>query len=258
MPVLSPALEISPREWAIRRDLAAMYRLTALQRWDDLIFTHLSARVPGEPCFLVNPYGLRFCEITASSLLKVDMDGHVLGASPYGINYAGYVIHSAIHKAREDAGYIIHLHTDDGVAVSGQRDGLLPLNQRALEIRPFLAYHDYEGIAENLSERDRLVANLEGKRALILRNHGTLALGETPGEAWLNIYNLEKACTAQVRTLTVGGAGVLHLSSALQAEVAAQTMQLDGRHSYADRETAQLAWDAQLRRVAAELPGYEA
>jgi ribulose-5-phosphate 4-epimerase/fuculose-1-phosphate aldolase len=255
-PPASHNAPISPQEQHVRRDLAAMYRLAALEKWDDLIFTHISARVPGpEYHFLVNPYGLRFAEITASSLVKIDVAGNLVGESSYGVNYAGFVIHSAIHMAREDAQFIIHFHTDDGVAVSGQREGLLPINQRALEVLPILAYHDYEGIAENLSERDRLVADLAGKKAMILRNHGTLALGATPGEAWLNIYNLERACTAQIRTLTAGRDGVLCLSSALQAEVAAQTLQQDGKRSYADQETTELAWASQLRRVAAD--GYD-
>lgn len=250
---------ISPQEWQVRCDLAAMYRLAALERWDDLIFTHISARVPGAlPQFLVNPYGLRFAEITASSLMKVDVAGQVETKGAYGVNHAGFVIHSAIHMARPDAHFIVHFHTDDGVAVSGQTEGLLPLNQRALEVMPILAYHDYEGIAEDLSERERLVANLGDSKAMILRNHGTLALGATPGEAWLNIYNLERACTVQVRSLTVGRDRVLSLSPALQALVAAQTLQQDGKRSYADRETAALAWASQLRRVAESLPGYDA
>lgn len=246
-------------EWQVRTDLAALYRLAALEGWDDLIFTHISARVPGpQHHFLINPYGLRFAEITASSLVKIDVDGAPVGTAAYGVNHAGFVIHSAIHMARADARFILHFHTDDGVAVSGQREGLLPLNQRALEVLPILAYHDFEGIAEDLSERDRIVADLGAKRAMILRNHGTLALGETPGEAWLNIFNLERACTAQIRSLSAGRGGVLLPDMAIQAEVAAQTAALDGRHSYADRATTDLVWAAELRRLDARSPGYDA
>lgn len=259
MPFITPLKsQVSPEEWRTRCDLAAMYRLTALEKWDDLIFTHISARVPGpDHHFLVNPYGLRFAEITASSLIKSDVEGHAIGESPYSVNYAGFIIHSAIHMARDDARFIIHLHTDDGVAVSGQREGLQPINQRALEVLPILAYHDYEGIAENHSERARLVADLAGNKSMILRNHGTLALGATPGDAWLNIYNLERACTAQVRTLSVGAKGVLHLSDLVQAKVAAQTLKLDGQRSYADEMTTALIWAAQLRRLAMESPDYD-
>jgi len=246
-------------EWQVRTDLAALYRLAALEGWDDLIFTHISARVPGpEHHFLINPYGLRFAEITASSLVKIDVDGAPVGAATHGVNHAGFVIHSAIHMARPDARFILHFHTDDGVAVSGQREGLLPLNQRALEVLPILAYHDFEGIAEDLSERERIVADPGDKRAMILRNHGTLALGETPGEAWLNMFNLERACTAQIRSLSAGRGGVLLPDAAIQAEVAAQTAALDGRHSYADRATTDLVWAAELRRLDALSPGYAA
>ncbi len=172
-------------EWKVRVDLAAFYRLSALYGWDDFIYTHISARVPGpDHHFLINPFGLMFDEITASSLVKVDIDGNIIGEGEYGINYAGYVIHSAIHAAREDAHFIAHFHSPDGMGVSAHAEGLLPLNQRALAIIPRLSYHDYEGVALNLDERERLVADLGDTRIMLLRNHGTLALGATPGEAW--------------------------------------------------------------------------
>src|ERR1700744_2242544 len=153
--------KVSAEEWAVREDLAATYRLVAMHGWDDMIFTHISARVPGpEHHFLINPYGLLFEEITASSLVKINVDGHKVQESPYPVNPAGFTIHSALHMNRDDAHCIIHVHTDDGVAVSAQADGLLPLDQHAMMISGDLAYHDYEGIALDLDERDRLVADL--------------------------------------------------------------------------------------------------
>src|SRR4051812_47093373 len=171
---------VSAEEWAIRVDLAAAYRMVAHYGWDDLIFTHLSARVPGpEHHFLLNPYQLMFEEVTASSLVKVDLDGHAVGETPFMTNAAGFTIHSAIHMAREDAHAVIHLHTPHGQAVSAHGEGLLPLTQTAMLIRDEVAYHDYEGVAVDLDERERIVADLGQKGAMLLRNHGTLAVGET-------------------------------------------------------------------------------
>ena len=194
---------VSAEEWQLRVDLAATYRLVAMYGWDDMIFTHISVRVPGpEHHFLINPYGMLFEEITASSLVKVDLEGEIVMDSPYFVNPAGFTIHSAIHAAREDAQCVLHLHTDDGVAVSAQKDGLLPLSQPAMLVRPQLAYHDYEGVALNLDERERLVADIGEKNLLMLRNHGTLAVGENCALAFMAIYFLERACTAQTRALT--------------------------------------------------------
>lgn len=242
-------------EWQARVDLAAFYRLAALYGWDDLLATHISARVPGpDHHFLINPYGLRFSEITASSLVKIDLDGEKVSPSEYGINYAGFVIHSAIHAARNDAQWIAHFHTDDGVAVSSQKDGLLPLNQRSLGVLPRLTYHDYEGVALRLDERERLVADLGPSSSLmLLRNHGTLALGPTAGAAWLGIYQLERACTAQVRALSAGRDGVLIAPDAAQREVAGlHTGNSERRAAHAD-----LVWKALLRQVRIEAPGYD-
>ncbi|HEX2815761.1 MAG TPA: class II aldolase/adducin family protein, partial [Phenylobacterium sp.] len=156
--------KVSAEEWQARVDLAALYRLVALYGWDDLIYTHISARIPGpEHHFLINPYGMLFEEMTASSLVKIDLEGNILQETPYFINPAGFTIHSAIHAAREDAHYVMHLHTDQGVAVAAQKEGLLPLSQHALVILPSLAYHDYEGIALNHEEKDRLVHDLGDK-----------------------------------------------------------------------------------------------
>ena len=168
----------APGEWEARVDLAAAYRLVAHYGWDDIIFTHLSARVPGpEHHFLLNPYNLMFEEVTASSLVKVDMQGLPVGPTPFLTNPAGFTIHSAIHMAREDAQAVMHLHTPAGQAVAAHADGLLPLTQTAMLIRGDIAFHDYEGVAVDLDERERIVADLGDKNAMIFRNHGTLALG---------------------------------------------------------------------------------
>ena len=167
-------------EWKVRCDLAAAYRLVAMFGWDDLVFTHISARVPGpEHHFLINPYGWLFEEITASSLVKVDLDGQKVEESDAWINPAGFTIHSAVHEAREDANCVLHLHTVDGVAVSCQEDGLLPINQTAMLLNGQLAYHDYEGVALDHDERPRLVADLGDSKVMLLRNHGTMAVGES-------------------------------------------------------------------------------
>ena len=202
-----PSLEgkVSDEEWAIRVDLAAAYRLVAHYGWDDLIFTHLSARIPGpEHHFLLNPYNLMFEEVTASSLVKVGMDGNPVEPTPFITNPAGFTIHSAIHMAREDAQAVIHLHTTSGQAVAAQSDGLMPLTQTAMLIRDEVAYHDYEGVAVDLDERERIIADLGSKCAMLLRNHGTLAVGETVGEAFIRIYFLERACQAQILALSAG------------------------------------------------------
>ncbi|UTW56769.1 class II aldolase/adducin family protein [Kordiimonas sp. SCSIO 12610] len=197
--------QVSPEEWEARVNLAAAYRLVAHFGWDDLIYTHISARVPGgDHHFLINPLGLMFEEITASSLIKVDLEGNKLNDSPYIANKAGFVIHSAIHAAREDAGCVIHLHTDYGIAVSNQKDGLLPLAQSSIPGWLSLAYHDFEGLAVRDDEKERLVADMGEKNALMLRNHGTLTAGKSIAQAFELMYFLEKACKIQILTQTAG------------------------------------------------------
>ena len=199
--------QVSEAEWARRVDLAACYRLVAMFGWDDLIFTHISARVPGpEHHFLINPYGLLFGEMTASSLVKVDLDGHKVLDSPYEINPAGFTIHSAVHAAREDAQCVLHVHSVNGVAVSAQAEGVLPLSQHSIFVLSSLAYHDYEGVALNEDEKPRLVRDLGDRRSLILRNHGLLTVGRTVAEAFVAMYFLEAACMMQVRAQAGGGA----------------------------------------------------
>jgi ribulose-5-phosphate 4-epimerase/fuculose-1-phosphate aldolase len=202
-----PSLEgqVSDQEWEIRVDLAAAYRMIAHYGWDDLIFTHLSARIPGpDHHFLLNPYNLMFEEVTASSLVKVDVSGNPVDPTPFVTNPAGFTIHSAIHMAREDAHAVMHLHTPAGQAVSAHSEGLLPITQTAMLIRGEVAFHDYEGVAVDLSERDRLVADLGTQNAMILRNHGTLAVGKNVGECFIRLYYLERACQAQIMALSAG------------------------------------------------------
>jgi ribulose-5-phosphate 4-epimerase/fuculose-1-phosphate aldolase len=204
-PQASVRSQVSEQEWQLRVDLAACYRLIALYGWDDLVFTHISARIPGpEHHFLINPYGLMFEEITASSLVKIDMDCQPVIPTPYKVNPAGFVIHSAIHEVREDAGCVLHTHTRAGVAVSAQKDGLLPISQQASVILGSLAYHDYEGIAVRDDEKARLQKDLGSARCYILRNHGLLTVGRSIGEAFQLMYTLESACQAQVAALSGG------------------------------------------------------
>ncbi len=239
-------------EWSARVELAALYRLVALHGWDDAIFTHISMRVPGpEHHFLINPYGVFFEEMTASALIKVDLDGKLVEETPHIINPAGFTIHSAIHAARPDALCVMHLHTDDGVGVSAQADGLLPLSQTALVVRPSLASHDYEGIALDLGERERIVRDLGDKSLMLLRNHGTLAVGPTAASTWLGMYFLERACSQQVAALTGGHAGLLLAPQASQDEVAAQIRRPASN-------VAALAWPGFLRQLDRKLPGYDA
>ena len=239
-------------EWQARVELAACYRLAAHFRLTDLIYTHISMRVPGEPGrFLINPYGLRWEEITASSLVKIDVDGNKVGASPYRVNPAGFTIHSAVHMHRHDAIAVMHTHTRAGVAVSALADGLLPLNQIALQFFGRVAYHDFEGIALELGERERLVADLGDKPAMILRNHGLLTLGRSAAEAFSLMYYLNAACEIQVATLSMGAPIVLP-SPEVQARVTAQY----DRMAFDDGDLA-LEWDAHLRLLDSLDPNYK-
>ncbi|UDL06041.1 class II aldolase/adducin family protein [Marinobacter sp. CA1] len=194
--------QVSAEEWQLRVDLAAAYRLIALYGWDDLVFTHISARIPGDDHhFLINPYGMMFDEITASSLVRVDQDGNKLDPDDFDINPAGFTIHSAIHAVREDVVCVMHTHTTEGVAVSAQQHGLLPLSQQSLFPLSNLAYHDYEGVALREDEKARLQADLGGNNFMILRNHGLLTTGGSIADAFLGMYILQKACEVQIRAL---------------------------------------------------------
>ena len=235
---------VSDEEWAVRVDLAAAYRLVAYYGWDDLIFTHLSARVPGpEHHFLLNPYGLTFDEVTASSLVKVDVDGRAVEPTPFPTNPAGFTIHSALHMARDDAHAVMHLHTPHGQAVSAHEDGLMPLTQTAMLIRDEVAYHHFEGVALNLEERERLIEDLGAKTAMILRNHGTLAVGSSVATCFLKLYYLERACEAQVLALSAGERALNHPPQG-SPEVTAE----QGRQGL-DMVAEKLAWPALLRKA---------
>ena len=232
---------MSQGEWEVRKDLAAAYRLVALYGWEVLVFTHLSARVPGpEHHFLINPYGWLFDEITASSLVKVDQDGEIVeGGATNRVNPAGFTIHSAVHMAREEAGAVLHLHAPDGVAVSAHKDGLLPLSQTAMLCLQHLSFHDYEGVALNLDERERLVRDLGDKNMMLLRNHGTLSVGRDVGEAFTYMYFLMKAAEIQVRTLNQGEP---YLPSQAAIDTTAEQSQQLGMAS-------KLTWPALLRKL---------
>ncbi len=191
--------QVSPQEWAIRCDLAACYRLVAMYGWSDLVFTHISAKLPGpEHHFLINPYGLMFDEITASSLVKVDKDCNKVIDSPYPVNPAGFVIHSAVHEARDDAGCVLHTHTRAGVAVSAQAAGVLPISQQSTFVLGSLAYHGYQGVAFRPEEKPSLQADLGNANYLMLRNHGLLTVGKTIADAFLHMYVFESTCQIQI------------------------------------------------------------
>ena len=239
-------------EWSQRVNLAAAYRLVAMFGWDDLVDTHISARVPGpEHHFLINPYGLLFEEITASSLIKVDLYGNQLSESQYSIDPAGFTIHSAIHEVREDAGCVIHLHTLDGVAVSSCADGLLPLNQIAQYVTHDLAYHDYEGVALDHDERPRLQRDLGTKNHMLLRNHGTLTVGRSVASAFERMYHLERACSIQVRTRTLGATAY-----PVRDEVVDKNAKLFDNQDRVELRSNQLVWPPLLRRLDRVNPGY--
>lgn len=239
---------VGEAEWQVRCDLAALYRLVALFGWDDLIFTHITAKVPGTEHFLINPYGMMFDEITASSLVKIDLQGRKVMESEYDINPAGFTIHSCIHAARKDAMCVLHTHSINGVAVSAQKKGLLPLSQFAFIVLPSLAYHDYEGLALNEEEQPRLVRDLGDKRYLILRNHGLLTVGSTMADAFQSMHRLEAACMVQVRAMA-GGAELLDIPRDILAR--AHVESLDDRAA-----KAALAWPGLLRRLDRRNPGY--
>ncbi len=234
---------VSAEEWELRVNLAACYRLIAMYGWDDLVFTHISARVPGpDEHFLINAYGLLFEEMTASSLVKVDLAGNKVDDSSFDINPAGFVIHSAVHEARADVGCVLHTHTKAGVAVSAQAEGLLPISQTSLFPISTLAYHDYEGVALNDDEKPRLVADLGGNNAMILRSHGLLTCGPTIADAFLMMYVLETACQIQVMAQSSGGELIqvpAPIVAGIQAQAEQVTRGLGG----------QLVWPGLLRKL---------
>lgn len=239
----------SSPEWATRVDLAACYRLCALNQWDDLIYTHISAAVPGEPNhYLINPFGMQFEEITASNLLKVNLQRELQGGQTGKVNPTGFAIHGAIHGARPDAHCVMHLHNTAGIAVSAQRDGLLPLSQHAMRFMGHLAYHDYEGVALTQAEGIRLTTNLGNHPAMLLRNHGTLTVGRSIGEAYVVMATLIKACEIQIAAQS--SANLLTPTPAVIQKAAAELH--DG-----GAEEGGLEWPALLRKLDRMNPGYK-
>jgi len=243
--------QVSPQEWQLRQDLAACYRLVAHYGWDDLIFTHISARVPGEADhFLLNPYGMMFDEITASSLVKVDINGNKVMDSTFAVNPAGFIIHSAVHEVREDAHCVLHLHTNEGVAVSAQKNGLLPISQFSLFPLASLSYHPYEGVALNPEEKKRLVADLGTTNFMILQSHGLLTCGRTVADAFLYMYILQRACESQIMAQS-GGSELVQVPDMIVKGIQAQAEQvLRGSGG-------ELAWPGLLRKLDRIDPSYK-
>jgi len=234
--------QVSAEEWQLRCDLAACYRLVAAYGWSDLVFTHISVRLPGpDHHFLINPYGLMFDEITASSLIKVDQDCNKLIESPFPVNPAGFVIHSAVHEAREDVQCVLHTHTRAGVAVSAQKVGVLPISQQSTFVLASLAYHDYEGVAFRPDEKPRLQADLGAANFLMLRNHGLLTCGASIADAFLNMYVFESTC--QIQLAAQAGGELISVDPRIVAGVAeAMRVQTSGMGGA-------FAWPALLRKV---------
>jgi len=246
---------VSETEWEARVQLAATYRLCALFGWTDLVFTHISVRLPdedGQERFLINPYGILFDEMTASSLVKIDLEGNICQETPYFINPAGFTIHSAIHAARDDAGCVIHVHTPYGVAVSVQNEGLRRYTQFSMVVNNDLAYHDYEGIALDLDERDRIVHDMGDKHLLMLRNHGTLTVGENCAIAFLRMYFLENACKTQIFAQS---AGTENLHEEPQAM--ADTVQAQSAAAFQQGSGDNLVWPGLMRKLKRSNPGYD-
>jgi ribulose-5-phosphate 4-epimerase/fuculose-1-phosphate aldolase len=244
--------KVTDDEWQTRVDLAAAYRLVAAFKWDDLVFTHISARVPGsESEFLINPYGLMFEEITASSLVKIDTAGNKLDDSPFPVNPAGFTIHSAVHAARHDAQCVLHTHALNGIAVSAQKGGVLPISQQSIFVLSSLGYHDYEGVALRDDEKPRLVRDLGENNYLMLRNHGLLTCGQTVADAFLSMYLFETVCTIQVRAQA--GGGELHL---VDPSILA-TAQAQARAATQGIGAGPLTWPGLLRRLNRQNPGFD-
>ena len=237
----------SDAEWQARVDLAAAYRLTDHFGMTTLIYNHITARVPGtDDQFLINEYGLGYEEITASNLVKIDMDGNILDEGERRINVTGYVIHSAIHAARYDVTCVMHTHTPYGMAISALEKGLLPLQQEAYQFHERLSYHEFEGVAVDIDERERLVTDLGDKNAMILRNHGLLTVGRSVAEAWIRMWQLEQACKVQVLAQSTGQA-------IRQAPISA----IEKTAALFDSEPVALEWDWLLRTLDRKAPSYK-
>lgn len=242
--------QVSAEEWQTRLDLAACYRLIAMYGWDDVVFTHVSAKIPGTEHFLINPYGMMFEEITASSLVKIDLQGNKLMDSPYDINPAGFTIHSAVHEVRHDAGCVMHTHTTAGVGVSAQKNGILPISQQSIFVLSSLSYHDYEGVALNDEEKARLQADLGKTNNMVLRNHGLMTCGKSVSDAFLTMYTLQRCCEIQIAA-QAGGADLITIPQAI----------LDGAKESMRKVTrgagSGVAWPALIRKLHRVSPGFD-
>ena len=251
MQIASLEQVVSAEEWKLRCDLAACYRLVAAYGWSDLVFTHISARIPGpEHHFLINPYGLMFDEMTASSLVKVDDECNKLQDSPFPVNPAGFVIHSAVHAVRADAGCVLHTHSRAGVAVSAQKCGVLPISQQSIFVLSSLAYHDYEGVALRDDEKPRLQADLGQASFLMLRNHGLLTVGRTVADAFTSMYTFENTCRIQIDAQAGGELIPIDPAIIQGASQAARTVTLG-------QGSGSLAWPALLRKLDRMDPSYK-
>lgn len=243
LPTLNLQDKVSPEEWAIRVDLAACYQLVSHFGWDDLIYTHLSARVPNTNYYLVNAFGLTFDEVTASNLVKVDLDGNIIDNSPFTINPAGFTIHSCIHEVREDAHCVIHLHTNETIAVATQTQGLLPYSQYSMFSMSSLSYHGYEGLAVNNDERKRLQDDLGTNNHMLLINHGGLTVGPTVGDAFMRMYDLQRACEIQLLIQSANQPSQL-VEQSIQDNIYQQANVV-----HSGSTGGQLAWPAMLRKA---------
>ena len=242
--------QVSAEEWQTRVDLAACYRLIAMYGWDDVVFTHVSAKIPGTEHFLINPYGMMFEEITASSLVKIDLQGNKLMDSPYDINPAGFTIHSAVHEVRHDAGCVLHTHTNAGVGVSAQKGGILPISQQSIFVLSSLSYHDYEGVALNDEEKARLQADLGNTNNMVLRNHGLMTCGKSVSDAFLTMYTLQRCCEIQIAAQS-GGAELIPIPQAILAG-AKESMRKVTRGAGSG-----VAWPALMRKLQRVSPGFD-
>ncbi|KZX01065.1 aldolase [Pseudoalteromonas luteoviolacea] len=250
LPELSLKGKVSEEEWQLRADLAACYRLVEHFRWGDLIYTHMSARLPGTDHYLVNAFGLSFDEVTASNLVKVDLQGNILDDTPFEINPAGFTIHSAIHEVREDAHCVIHLHTKETIAVASLEGGLQPLSQHSMFSLPSLSYHGYEGLAVNDDEKARLQADLGDTNHMLLVNHGGLTVGPTVGDAFMRFYDLQRACEIQVAILATGQPAI-PVPQPIQDNIYNQAKVV-----HSGSTGGQLAWPAMLRKAHRLDPGF--
>ena len=243
--------KVSDAEWQTRIDLAACYRLVAMHGWDDLIYTHISARIPDTEHFLINAFGLAFDEITASNLVKIDIDGNIIDPDcPYEINPAGFTIHSAVHEARHDAMCVLHLHTNETIAVASLEEGLLPLSQYAMFALASMSYHGYEGLAVDHDEKARLQADLGDKNFMLLRNHGGLTLGQTIGDAFMHMYDLTRACQVQLQIMSTG------MKPILVEQKIVDNIKAQANVVHTGLTGGQKSWPAMLRKVYRHDPSF--